>query len=76
MSNLKLTPWFPMATPPVRVGVYNVSCITKNQSGIWYSYWDGKSFNWYTYKPKDAFNEKNEGTGAGPSTKSWRGISK
>lgn len=42
MSAAKLTPWFPVATPPVRDGVYQVSpCkgviwLSLFESGVWH----------------------------------------
>lgn len=41
----KKTPWFPFSTPPVRPGVYNVSCRHENQSGLWYGRFDGERWS-------------------------------
>lgn len=43
----KLTPWFPFTTPPVRPGVYNVSCRYENQTGLWYGRFDGERWSFW-----------------------------
>jgi hypothetical protein len=80
----KLTPWFPISAKPARKGVYNVSCQTENQSGNWYSYWDGVMF--YTFAGVD-YNPPNRviaiaaargrrGDDMDAQPKSWRGLAK
>jgi hypothetical protein len=70
----ELTEWFSIETPPVRKGVYNVSCNGTDQSGQWYSYWDGLRFNYYSYQNEAYEDYLNHGLGAGPATQSWRGL--
>lgn len=68
-----LTPWFPISSPPVRPGVYNVSCQYENQSGAWYSYFDGEKFGWFGCDSDEAYSERTRRTTA--RVKSWRGLS-
>jgi hypothetical protein len=72
-KELTLTPWFGGHINPARPGVYNVSCLTEEQSGDWYARFDGKHWygNWATHpnssilcKPADFFGR--------PA--SWRGV--
>lgn len=70
----KLTPWFPIETPPVRVGVYNVSCHAHRQTGHWYAYWDGRWFGFY-YQSAQAAADGVRRT-CRDATASWRGIAK
>ena len=46
-TNPKLTPWFTKGEKPVHIGVYNVSCRKHDQTGNWYSYWNGKEFSYW-----------------------------
>lgn len=43
-SKLKFTPWFTKGEKPKRIGVYQASCKKVDQTGRWYSYWNGKHF--------------------------------
>lgn len=80
---MKLTPWFVNGEKPARPGVYNVSCRRTNQSGEWYSPWNGKNFGCFDRDPKQAELRRKmqgagrNGLGAGnevlPSG-SWRGL--
>jgi hypothetical protein len=80
---MKLTPWFPIEILPVRVGVYNVSCQSEDQSGDWYSYFDGTKFGYFVGKydgdtrietAGHAFRARDNRTRA--EVLSWRGILK
>lgn len=76
MKTNNTTPWFTNGEKPAYVGVYNVSCQRKKQSGTWYSYWDGEYFHWFCSDVTDAYYENRIG-GAGNAvlTKgSWRGL--
>jgi len=73
MTNL--TEWYPIDIKPVRKGVYNVSCRSEDQTGRWYSYWNGSNFNYYGLNVIKATQMKKD-KGSGPFTKSWRGIAK
>lgn len=76
MTQHTITPWFPVSTPPIRKGVYNVSCRKSNQSGDWYSFWDGVAFNWFTTSVDKAKIEYDAGMRVSSITLSWRGIAK
>ena len=41
----KPTPWFVNGEKPVRPGVYNVSCQKRDQSGGWWSLFDGRQWS-------------------------------
>lgn len=69
---MKYTNWFVNGEKPVRIGVYNVSCQTQDQSGDWYSYWNGLEFGYFSLTQKGAYNERFEKTNA--VVESWRGI--
>jgi hypothetical protein len=43
MSKLKLTPWFPMSTPPARHGVFEFSPDGVHPYTFPFGYWTGKS---------------------------------
>jgi hypothetical protein len=75
MTELTLTEWYPASIKPVRKGIYNVSCRSEDQSGKWYSYWNGVSFMYYGIDPRSAMKYRKE-KGCGNDTKSWRGIAK
>ena len=40
----ELTPWYPADIKPVRVGTYQVKCVTKYFCEYFYAYWDGKEW--------------------------------
>lgn len=73
-TTTNLTPWFTNGEKPAHIGVYNVSCRKENQTGEWYSYWDGSffhDFSWcidraYAYAKDDSRFTNTEG--------SWRGL--
>lgn len=69
---MKLTNWFVNGEKPVHKGVYNVSCQTQEQSGDWYSYWNGHRFGYFSTNAEDAYDERFEKTTA--VVESWRGI--
>lgn len=49
MSKPKLTKWQSMRdTPPTVPGIYNVSCRSRNQTGLWYAHFDG--VNWSVWE--------------------------
>lgn len=60
--------WVCDGTPPEIPGVYPVSCRRENQSGIWYSYWDGTTFGPFrttktcAYDFKDGDDTEHAGT--------------
>lgn len=82
MPELKMTPWFANGEKPTRKGVYNVSCQREDQSGNWYSYWDGRRFNCFGLDAAFALERAQEmaprrfyGTGhAVLAGGSWRGL--
>lgn len=73
----KLTPWFTNGEKPAHVGVYNVSCRKENQSGEYYSYWDGSYFYDFSrsidmaYKYGNSNYERGKFSNVGGS---WRGL--
>ena len=72
----ELTPWFVCGELPARRGVYNVSCRCEDQSGEWYSYWDGQTFRWFDHDPQQAFADRAD-IGSGMRVLrngSWRGL--
>lgn len=80
---MKLTPWFVNGKLPVRPGVYNVSCKTDEQSGKWFSYFDGKEFHgWCHSHPRCSKQEAIKQAASKPyinwencrQPASWRGI--
>lgn len=59
----KYTPWFSFDTPPVRPGIYNVSCRTEGQTGRWFAKFDGLRWSgWLRVR-------------AGSNVPSFRGVS-
>lgn len=80
MNQQKLTPWFVNGEKPLRPGVYNVSCQRSNQSGDWWSHWDGEDFGPFELKPEKAFSFRKcweQGPHAGTNLLllgSWRGL--
>lgn len=80
MSKNKTTEWFVNGEKPAYVGVYNVSCQRTEQSGTWYSYWNGKAFQWFASSVESAYlynkdDEDDVGAGASVLTEgSWRGL--
>lgn len=73
----KLTPWFTNGEKPAYIGVYNVSCRKENQTGKYYSYWDGKQFNKFAFYVSDAYDKKYsnyEGIDCVLTEGSWRGL--
>lgn len=52
----EMTTWFSVDTPPVRKGVYNISCRNHDQTGDWYSYWDGEF--WHPWDCKSGICSK------------------
>lgn len=56
---MKLTPWFPGAVKPVRVGVYEreYPLIPSDEGTVHlYCYWSGNKWSTWALSPKDAFN--------------------
>ena len=45
MKEQELTPWFVNGEKPARPGVYNVSCRKLDQSGDWWSHWNGEAWS-------------------------------
>ena len=72
----KLTPWFPVTTPPTRVGLYEVRY---NGWKDLYSWWNGEHFclcgfkkeavRWKATKSGDMYHERYR-------DRVWRGIAK
>jgi hypothetical protein len=77
---LKLTPWFTNGEKPDHIGVYNVSCQRENQTGDWYSYWNGERFYFFASDVEEAYREYYNGCTGGKSDSfvliegSWRGL--
>ena len=73
---MKLTPWFVNGEKPTRKGVYNVSCRKKNQTGLWFARWDGKT--WHTAALSTGRAEKITQKASDPQRwnldGSWRGL--
>lgn len=75
-SKLKLTPWFTKGRPK-RIGVYQASCQKENQSGDWYSYWNGKHFCRFSSSVEGALEYGEWGIKSGMlvgKQGSWRGL--
>jgi hypothetical protein len=74
--NKDLSPWFRRALQPEHVGVYQVEpAWSWAQEKTFYSYWNGRFFNWITDDVDDAFRLRVE-RGAGSSVQLWRGLAK
>lgn len=75
-TNPKLTTWFTNGEKPAYPGVYNVSCRKENQTGEWYSYWNGYEFTWFEHSVDAAYRERLiPGAGRIVLTEgSWRGL--
>ena len=78
---MKLTPWFVNGEKPARPGIYNVRYEKSEQSGNWYSYWDGRKFGPFSARiewvlPTTArFGPKEWHAGRGLLRRgSWRGL--
>ena len=79
----KLTEWFVNGEKPVHIGVYNVSCDKVDQSGEWFSWWNGRSFGPFTLWPeraveiRDDYKVRGRSCHAGTNLLrrgSWRGL--
>lgn len=70
----ELAPWFPASVKPVRKGVYNIHD-RLDADDRWFSYWDGKRFNWLSLSQDGAFQMRAH-RGAGSNTVQWRGLAK
>ena len=70
----KLTPWFTNGEKPGHIGVYNVSCRKEDQSGEWYSYWDGSYFHHFSYDVEGAYYFSNCHSKYSNEEGSWRGL--
>lgn len=70
----KLTPWFSRDAKPARKGVYNVQDQYPD-TDRWFSYWDGKRFNWLSLSTGGAFQMRSD-EGAGGNVLQWRGLAK
>lgn len=44
----ELTPWFPAAVKPARIGVYQVAPFAKDEPR--WSYWDGMNWSFFTIR--------------------------
>ena len=73
MTNPKLTPWFTKGEKPVHIGVYNVSCRKYDQTGNWYSYWDGNHFKSFGTSVAQAYYYSENGNYYSNEKGSWRG---
>lgn len=70
-----VTDWFEIdSTFPEQEGVYNVSCRSTNQTGDWYSYFDGVKFGYFAMSPQQAYYRRHNYTKA--VAVSWRGLTK
>lgn len=76
-SNLKFTPWFTKGETPSRIGVYQASCKKENQTGDWYSYWNGEDFCSFSENVAQAKRYGLDRSASSLLTKkrgSWRGL--
>lgn len=72
----QLTPWFVNGEMPARPGVYNVSCQKHDQSGRWFSRWDGDRWFLAGITRADAAWQKTPATRLDTwhNYGSWRGL--
>ena len=54
---MRLTPWYPAHTRPVRVGVYNASQFFNEHI---YRYWDGEWWSYCDYTPRDCLKVRDK----------------
>lgn len=68
-------PWFSINVHPTRVGVYPVAFEDKGKvKGMeWYSYWNGRRFNWLSVTRAGALEHKDKVGGAGLITE-WKDV--
>jgi len=66
--NKELTPWFPIHTPPLLKGVYE---ILTGFRGPHFSYWDGKHFRYFAPTVIEAFRCRD---GMKHGRFPWRGL--
>lgn len=76
---MKFTPWFINGENPFRPGVYGVSRKRRDQSGNWYSHWNGKNFGPFGGTPQEALRMRRTWLSRGAGTRvlsggSWRGL--
>lgn len=50
-----LLPWVPLSTQPERIGVFQVRNAARNQSDLWFSFWDGTRWHGAWDSPAAAF---------------------
>lgn len=74
MKDPKLTPWFTNGEKPAYPGVYNVSCRKENQTGEWYSYWNGLHFCPFSRKLEGAYRYATSVERYTNEEGSWRGL--
>ncbi len=65
-----LTPWIPISSPPIRVGVYETK--SARSDAVYYSYWDGHRFHGEWYSPERAMD--NTDWEWGQQMAYWRGL--
>jgi hypothetical protein len=70
MTTENPTPWFPLNTKPVRVGVYEVN---GSLGWRWFSWWSGRS--WFIPKVNRNSAAK-EFYSSSDQDRTWRGITK
>lgn len=75
MKTNNTTTWFTNGEKPAYVGVYNVSCRKENQTGQWYSYWNGKGWHPFAITIDRAYVYSTHGSGEYTNEEgSWRGL--
>ena len=70
---MKKTPWFPLATNPVRIGIYQIDWSDGDKT-VFYSYWDGEKFNGAWLRIRMAMLNRDSGVCAFGIPVRWRGI--
>jgi len=70
MSGQRLTPWFPIAVAPARVGVYRTR--ENGRSGSYFSYFDGARWHGEWISADRA--AKNKYWANGQDMTHWRGL--
>jgi len=77
MDKYEKTDWFPMTTPPVRKGIYEVACSDKEPYSYPFGYWDGQDFRGIGATPEDALlDEDYISVSLNHMSNFWRGIKK
>lgn len=70
---MKLTPWYPGYTTPVRKGVYAVKLYGLREDG-YYRYWDGKCWGFTASSVESAYSIRKSIAWYGDLPCVWRGL--